>query len=92
MPALGLVLVWGGYWLLAYGLALRKGAQVGLTDMALPSRREATLAAVRAAYASPSSSGSSSSKKSGPVSGPLIPYLPPVGPKIKLPGGKYIQA
>ncbi len=43
MPALGLVLAWGGYWFLAYGLLYRQGLPVTLTDVALPSRRKALI-------------------------------------------------
>lgn len=51
MPALGLVLAWGGYWFLAYGLLYRKGLPLTLTDVALPSRRSKVTDMLRTGWA-----------------------------------------
>lgn len=44
MPALGLVMAWGGYWFLFYGLLLKRGGAVTLLETALPSQRAAVIA------------------------------------------------
>ena len=85
MPALGLVLTWGGYWFLAYGLALRKNANVTLVDMALPSHRNKVVSELsKAWHSAPTGSGGKSG--AGGVTVPLVPVIPPFGPSIKIPG------
>lgn len=85
MPSLGLVLAWGGYWFLAYGLALRKNANVTLIDMALPSHRQTAVDALRQAWGSQPTRAAGSPKSSGRTL-PLIPEVPGFGPKIGIPG------
>ena len=90
MPALGLVLAWGGYWLLTYGLVLHKGpATVTLTDLALPSHRQKVINAMQAAWgAAQPGQGQAPGAKTGPGSTtvPIFPGLPGVGPKVSIPG------
>lgn len=91
MPALGLVLTWGGYWFLAYGLALRKNANVTLVDMALPSHRNKVVSELSKAWGSaPSGTGGTGSPKKG-AGGITIPGPVPFGPTIGLPGGVKVQ-
>lgn len=86
MPALGLVLAWGGYWFLAYGLALRKNANVTLVDMALPSHRATVTAELAKAWAAPAQ-GSSPSSGSGSSSNPfgMLPGIGIPGTNIRVP-------
>lgn len=88
MPSLGLLMAWGGYWLLTYGLALRKNANVTLLNLAQPSQRAATLDAMRQAWGSQPtpSTGQGSQGKSG-GGGVTIPVVPGgFGPSVHIPG------
>lgn len=46
MTALGLGLAWGGYLIFTYGYTLVRGYSMTLSDLALPTHRQATLAAI----------------------------------------------
>lgn len=67
MAGLGLVTIWAGYWLFAYGFAFYKGAAVTLTDLALPSHRGDALAAIKGAQKPVCSTGTSAVEGSLPT-------------------------
>lgn len=87
MPALGLVLAWGGYWFLTYGLALRKNTNVTLLDMASPKQRSKVISEMSKAWAKPPDGTTGGSSGGGlgihPFPGPQIP-IPGTGGIISL--------
>lgn len=91
MPALGLILAWVGYLFGSYGNALRKGANVTMSDMALPSHRAYALNELRSAYAAPAAPAAGGKPKKGEttVPLPLFPGAPGFGPKIHIPGTPF---